>query len=133
MRIPALLLVVWLLAGTAAVGGDTSSSLSRLGSKAAGTTKSAKSTSTKKPTMLAKMTSAPKRLITNTKNMLTPKKPPKKRQGVTAIHKDEKPQPPQQSLWGRIFDPQPTPPPSTVSEWMALEQVRPYGDSKTIR
>lgn len=133
MRNIALLLVVWLLASTAALAADTTSPLARLGAKAPGATRTAKGTSAKKSTMLTKMTSAPKRLINNTKNMFTPKKPPKKKLGVTAIHKDEKPQPPQQSLWGRIFNPQPAPPPSTISEWMALEQVRPYGDSKAIR
>jgi hypothetical protein len=122
-----------MLASAAALAAETPSPLSQLRAKAAGATKTAKSTSARKPTMLTKMTSVPKRLIVGTKNMLTPKKPPQKKTGVVAIHKAKKPQPPQQNWWGRTFNPKPTPPPSTVSEWMALEQVRPYGDSKPIR
>jgi hypothetical protein len=116
-----------------AMAAEAPSPLSQLRAKAGGATKTAKSTSSKKPTMLTKMTTAPKRLITGTKNLLTPKKPPQKKTGVVAIRKAEKPQAPQQGWWGRTFNPKPTPPPSTVSEWMALEQVRPYGDTKPLR
>ncbi len=80
----------------------------------------------KKPAVLTKMSSGTKRMVTNTKNLLSPKMPSKEpKLGVTSIKRAEKQQAPQQSWFGRMFNPQPTPPPRTMGEWMALDQPLP--------
>ena len=128
MRNPTLLLLAWLLLG-ATESQAAFPSLPKFWGKdqAAATTTSAKGGSAfKKPAVLTKMSSGTKRMVSNTKNLLTPKKPAKgPKLGVTSTRRAEKPQAPQQSWFGRTFNPQPTPPPRTMGEWMALEQPLP--------
>jgi hypothetical protein len=133
MRSVATLLAVWLLLGVVHVqAAEKPSAFAWLG-KSKSSTESAKGSGLKMPPLLTKMSSGTKRVVTGTKNLVTPKKPPKKTSGVVAVRKAEKSRPPQQSMLGRIFNPQPTQPPSTVAEWMSLEQVKPYGNAKPIR
>lgn len=134
MRAVASLLAVWLALGVvSAHAAEKSSAFTWLGGKSATAPKPAKGTGLKMPTLVTKMSNGTKRLVTGTKDLITPDKPPQKTQGLVAVRKADKPKPPQQSLLGRIFNPKPTPPPSTVSEWMALDQVKPYGNAKPIR
>lgn len=128
MRNFTLLLVAWLLLG-ATQSQAAFPSLPKFWGKeqAAATTKSTKGGSAfKTPAVLTKMSSGTKRMVKNTKNLLTPNKPAKEpKLGVTSTKRAQKPQPPQQSWFGRMFNPQPTPPPRTMGEWMALDQPLP--------
>lgn len=127
MRILTLLLVAWLLLG-AAESQAAFPSLPKFWGKeqSAAATTSAKGGSAKKPAVLTKVSSGTKRMVRNAKNLLTPKKPPKEpKLGVTSTKRAARPQPPQQNWFGRTFNPQPTPPPRTMGEWMALEQPLP--------
>jgi hypothetical protein len=77
------------------------------------------------PQVFAKMGDGTKHFVSNTKNLFVPKKPPVKTRGVTATHHPQRPEPPKQSFFKRMFNPEPPPPPRTVGEWMSLEQVHP--------
>jgi hypothetical protein len=127
MRILTLLLVIWLLGATESHAAFPSLPKFWGKEQSAATTTSAKGGSAfKKPAVLTKMSSGTKRMVKNTKNLLSPKKARKEpKLGVTSTKRAEKRQPPQQSWFGRMFDPQPTPPPRTMGEWMALEQPLP--------
>lgn len=86
------------------------------------------SSKSKTPPVFAKMTDDTRRLMSNTKNLFVPKKPkktPSKKRGVTATHRDVRHEPPKQSFFQRLFNPEPPPPPRTIDEWMSLEQVHP--------
>lgn len=83
------------------------------------------SRTSKTPQAFAKMTSGTKRFFTNTKSLFVAKKPPAKKRGVTATRRAARPEPPKQNIFKRLFNPEPPPPPRTVEEWMALEQIRP--------
>jgi hypothetical protein len=74
------------------------------------------------PAVFARMAGGTKRMVNNTKNLLTPKK---QSAGHVQSHSANKPQAPKQSFFGRLFRPEPTPPPRTVGEWMQLDQVHP--------
>jgi hypothetical protein len=76
------------------------------------------------PTIFTRMGSGTKRLMTNTKSLLTFQKPAtaksaKKTQTATR-GAQEKP-----GFFHRMFYPEPPPPPKTVDEWMSLEQIHP--------
>jgi hypothetical protein len=83
------------------------------------------SQSSRTPAVLAKMSDGTKRLVGNTKKLFVPAKPPVKRRGVTATHHARRPEPPKQSFFKRLFNPEPPPPPKTVNEWMSLDHVHP--------
>ncbi len=128
MRTMALLLVAWLLTAAVGLAADDSASpslRSRFGLSPGGTGSTRSASSTKAPNVFTKMTSGTKRFFTNTKSLVTPKKPPKKTRGVTAIHRAEKTEQPKQGFFSQLFHPQSTEPPRTVKEWMSLDQVHP--------
>jgi len=128
MRNLTLLLLAWLLLGATESRAAFPSFPTFWGNQqsAAATTPAKGGSAFKKPAVLTKMSSGTKRMVKNTKNLLTPKKPAKEpKLGVTSTKRAEKRQPPQQSWFGRMFNPQPTPPPRTMGEWMALEQPLP--------
>jgi hypothetical protein len=81
------------------------------------------------PTVFNKMSAGTKRLVSNTKDALTPdKKPtkkPTKKSGSTTVRKAKRPPAPKQGFFKQLFNPEPPPPPETVQEWMSLEQVYP--------
>jgi hypothetical protein len=83
------------------------------------------SQSSRTPAVFAKMSDGTKRLVGNTKKLFVPAKPPVKRRGVTATHPARRPEPPKQSFFKRLFNPEPPPPPKTVNEWMSLKHVHP--------
>lgn len=134
MRLLALVLAVWFTAGAAARADLPSPFAWLRGNDSSVSTKSTKGTGGRMPAVVTKMATAPKRLVTGTKNMLTPKKAARKtaKRGTVAVHKAH-PEPEEQGFFGRIFNPQPEASPATVGEWMALEQVKPFGGSKPIR
>ncbi len=127
MRIMTLLLAVCLASGTTAAWAALPSFLTFGKEKSATTTRHARGNSTfKTPAVLTKMTSSTKRLVTNTKSLLVPKKasePPKL--GAVRVNQAAKYHPPEQGFWERFFNPQPAPPPRTMAEWMALDHPRP--------
>lgn len=122
MRIAAIasLVACWLLLGATSAHADKAS---RLGFNTDPLGKEAPAA--KGPSVLDKMNAGTKRLVDNTKKLFTPDKPPVKKRGVTAVRRAQKPKPPQQSFFGRLFNPQPPPPPQTIDEWMSLDQLRP--------
>jgi hypothetical protein len=77
------------------------------------------------PAVFAKMTDGTKRFVGSTKKMFVPAKAPVKRRGVTATHHAQKPEPPKQNFFKRLFSAEPPPPPKTVNEWMSLDHVHP--------
>lgn len=83
-------------------------------------------TTTKQPSMFAKMSSGTRRLVSGTMGVFTPKKAPAKKKvgGTTAVHstkaKAEEP-----GFFYKMFHPEPPPPPKTIKEWMSLQKVHP--------
>jgi len=130
MRVAAFLpLFVWCLAvgASQAPAADGTSPLSWLGnskSKPRPIHKVSASSEATTP-MFTRMTDGTKKFVNNTKSLFVPKKPPVKRRGVTATHRAVRPEPPKQSFFKRMFNPEPPPPPRTVNEWMSLEQIHP--------
>jgi hypothetical protein len=95
------------------------------GKSKAQTAKTTNVSQTSAPQVFTKMGDGTKKLVSNTKNLFVAKKPPVKKRGVTATHRAAKPEVPKQSLFKRMFNPEPPPPPRTVGEWMSLEQIHP--------
>ncbi|REK12447.1 MAG: hypothetical protein DWQ37_11980 [Planctomycetota bacterium] len=109
-----------MLCDSPACAAEGSSPLSWIGFKP-------KSAATAKgPSLFEKMSSGTKRFFGGTKKMFADDEPTvTKKYGTRRVHRAEKPKQPQQSFFGRLFNPQPAPPPRTIEEWMALEQVHP--------
>jgi hypothetical protein len=84
----------------------------------------ANATAYKSPTMIGKMSHGTKKLMTNTKNLLTFKKSAANQNTMTAGYttrtKHKEP-----GFFYKLFHPEPPPPPQTVKEWMSLEQIHP--------
>jgi hypothetical protein len=84
-------------------------------------------TSDHKPSMLARMSSGTKRLVSSTKSIFSPKKPAAKKPragtagGTYSLRQKEQ----EPSFFRKLFSSEPPPPPKTVKEWMSLEQVHP--------
>jgi len=133
MRLLSLVLAVWLVAGSAARAELPSPFAWLRGNESSAATKTAKGTGSRATAVVTKMANAPKRLVTGTKNMLTPKKPAKKssKLGVVSVEKAE-PETAKQGFLGRLFNPQPETSPATVNEWMALEKPK-FGGPRAIR
>jgi len=74
------------------------------------------SQSSHRPTVVAKMVSGTKRLVNNTKNLITPKPTPVKRHGATVTHRVKRPEPPKQSFFQKWFSSESPSPPKTVGE-----------------
>lgn len=135
MRYLILLVAIWCAAGTVARA-DLPSPFGWLrrggGSQAA--TKSTKWTGGQASAVVTKVAGAPKRLVTGTKNMLTPKKPAKKSNhlGTVAVHKKGEPAAQEPGFLERLFGSEPESSPSTVNEWMALEKPK-FGGSRIDR
>ncbi len=76
------------------------------------------------PAVLTKMGSSTKRLVNNTKNLLSFDRSNSKASAPTvgySTHIQHK----EPGFFYRMFHPPPPPPPQTVKEWMSLEQVHP--------
>lgn len=130
----ALMLAMLVTAGAAARADLPSPFTWLRGNEAAAETKSTKWTGGRASAVVTKVAGAPKRLVTGTKNMLTPKKPAKKTKqlGTVAIHKKEQPQTAQPGFFGRLFGSEPEPAPSTVNEWLSQEKPK-FGTTRTMR
>ncbi len=90
-----------------------------------GASKPKAASSPKSPQGIARITAAPKRFVSSTKNMLTPKKNVTRKSGTTGIQRakssrDEKP-----GYFKSLFTSEPPPPPKTINEWMSLKQIHP--------
>ena len=93
-------------------------------SKAAKTKKvSNASSTTTSPSVIKQMADAPKRLVSNTKSMLTPKSKPAEKS--VPIPTAKNPKESQQGFFKSMFNPDPPPPPQTIKEWMKLKQIHP--------
>ena len=81
-------------------------------------------TAYKSPNVMAKMGNGTKKLVTNTKNLLTFNKSGTNQNTMTAGYstrtKHKEP-----GFFYKLFHPEPPPPPQTVKEWMSLEQIHP--------
>ena len=81
-----------------------------------------------KPSMMTNITNAPKRFVSSTKTLLSPKKSqsaPAKR-STASSRVSSKSNPPQSpGFFKSLFSPEEPPPPKTVGDWMKLKQVRP--------
>lgn len=134
MRLLALVLTMWMAAGTAARA-DLPSPFGWLrGNESSAATKSTTWTGGRATAAVTKMAKTPQRLVTRTKNMLTPKKTAKKKSselGVVSVEEDDS-EVPRQGFLGRLFNPEPETSPATVNEWMALEKPK-FGGSRSIR
>jgi len=78
----------------------------------------------KTPAVFTKMSSGTKRIVTNTKNLLSFDRPDPldgKAGRKYAFHPDAK----KPGFFYKLFHPAPAPPPQTIGEWMSLEQVHP--------
>jgi hypothetical protein len=84
----------------------------------------ANQTAYKSPTVIAKMGYGTKKLMTNTKNLLTFNKSADNQNTMTAGYstrtKHKEP-----GFFYKLFHPEPPAPPQTVKEWMSLEQIHP--------
>jgi hypothetical protein len=83
----------------------------------------ANQTTYKSPTVIAKMGYGTKKLMTNTKNLLTFNKSGNQNTmtaGYSTRTKHKEP-----GFFYKLFHPEPPPPPQTVKEWMSLEQIHP--------
>ncbi len=76
------------------------------------------------PAVLTKMGSSTKRLMANTKNLLTFNKSNTKANTPTVGYSTQT-QHKEPGFFYKLFHPEPPPPPQTVKEWMSLEQVHP--------
>jgi|GEM_PF-4152080 len=133
MRLLALVLALWLVAGSAARAELPSPFAWLRGGESSAATKTVKGTGKRATAVVTKMANAPNRLVTGTKNMLTPKKAAKKaKSGTVAVHKNDEPKSTEQGFLGRLFNPQPETSPATVNEWMALEKPQ-FGGARSIR
>jgi hypothetical protein len=127
----ALLLVTALVVKPAtAASGDTAGVSGWLKSNPAnnGGKSKSKNVAPAKPSMMTNITNAPKRFVSSTKNLLTPKKAPPApaKHSTTSSRTISKSNPPQSpGFFKSLFGSEPPPPPKSVGEWMKLEQVKP--------
>jgi hypothetical protein len=125
MRIAWILSLAYLIVAAPAAEAASPFSWFGFGKQPAATKTTNVSQSSHTPAVFARMAGGTRRMVTNTKNLFTPKKQPVKRQGATTSHSAKKPEPPKQSFFKQLFHPEPPPPPKTVGEWMTLDQVHP--------
>jgi hypothetical protein len=77
------------------------------------------------PTVLTKISQAPRQLVNNTKNLFVSKKQPSRKGASTVIKRQPRTEQKQPGFFKQLFRPEPPPPPRTVEEWMSLEQIHP--------
>lgn len=75
------------------------------------------------PAVITKINSGTKRLVSNTKNLLTFNKP--SAAGTSSANYSTTRKPKEPGFFYKLFHPEPPLPPQTVKEWMSLEQIRP--------
>lgn len=100
-------------------GGDT---------KPAAKTKKTSNTTgaSKTPQVIKSITDAPKRLVSSTKSMLTPKSSTTaKRSGTTSGQSSKNSQDAKPGFFKSLLNPEPPPPPRTIQDWMKLKQIHP--------
>lgn len=86
-----------------------------------------KSSLLKAPPVVGKMTNGTKRLLSSPTSIFKPKTKPKpvKKSGTTKVTKAKRTEPEKEGFFKSILNPEPPPPPKTIKEWMALEQIHP--------
>ncbi len=132
MRLLAVVLAMWLAAGSAARADLPSPFAWLRGNETSTATRTLKGTGKRASAVVTQVANAPKRLVTGTKHMLTPKKSAKKpKLGTVAVRKKDS-ETAEQGFLGRLFNPQPETSPATVNEWMALEKPE-FGGTRSIR
>lgn len=77
------------------------------------------------PPVLANMGTSTKRFVSNTKNLLSFKKPATTKQSGTTARYSLRPNRDEPGFFYKLFHPEPPPPPKTIDEWMSLEQIHP--------
>ncbi len=120
LRLVALSVILWSPLAAQAASDASRGNWPGIGaskSKAAGASKSAQ--------RIARITSAPKRFVSSTKNMLTPKKTVTRKSGTTGIQRAKSASNEKQGYFKSLFTSQPPPPPKTINEWMSLKQIHP--------
>ncbi len=131
MRLLAVVLAVWLAAGSAARADLPSPFAWLRGNESSTATKTLKGTGKRATAVVTQVANAPKRLVTGTKNILTPKKTSSKKPKQGTVRKEDS-KAAEQGFLGRLFNPQPETSPATVNEWMALEKPE-FGGTRSIR
>jgi hypothetical protein len=134
MRRVATFLAIWLILGAQAQAEFPFPFSWLRGNDQSAAAKPTKWTGGRTSTIVTKMADAPKRLVTGTKNILTPKKTSAKSKKPTSSSgpKQHANQATEQGFLGRLFNPQPESRPATVNEWMALEKPE-FGGTRAIR
>ncbi|MGD9721629.1 MAG: hypothetical protein AB7O59_05925 [Pirellulales bacterium] len=77
------------------------------------------------PAMITKVGTSTKRLVTNTKNLLTFNKPLSAKKAGTSAMTVGRPPYKEPGFFYKLFHPEPPPPPRTIEEWMSLKQIHP--------
>lgn len=84
-----------------------------------------KSSLLKAPPVVGRMTSGTKRLLSTPTSIFKSKPKPVKKSGITKVTKAKRTEPEKEGFFKSIFNPELPPPPKTIKEWMALEQIHP--------